>query len=101
MLDSQFMNDLLDSLKNPILFVDTNHVVRYANKAARDFYSGLDGLIVKSLFDRHNFQSQKKIQEVLPRLMDGLDEELIIDNEKRRLYMRAVRNEQGHLLGDY
>lgn len=99
--DSQFMKDLFDSLKNPILFADTGHIVRYANRAAREFYTGVDDLIGKSLFECHNPQSQKKMQEVLTQLENGLDEELIVDNAKRRLYMRAVRDRQGQLLGYY
>jgi hypothetical protein len=39
--------------------------------------------------------------EILQQMQDGLDEILITDNEKHRLYMRAVRNENGELLGYY
>lgn len=99
--DLCFKNDLLESLKNPILFADTEHVVRYANRAAREFYSGVEKLIGQSLLDCHNSESRQKMDEVLMRLEKGLDEELIVDNEKRRIYMRAVRGAKGLLLGYY
>lgn len=101
MSDSSFENDLLDSLKNPILFADTDHVVRYANKAARQFYSGGAELIGKPLFDCHQQRSCEIMKEVLQRLEDGLAEELIVDSKKHRIYMRAVRNGAGRLLGYY
>ncbi len=31
----------------------------------------------------------------------GLEERLITDNEKHRIYMRAVRDENGQVLGYY
>ncbi len=34
MIDASLMAALLDSLKDPVVFVDTKHVIRYLNKAA-------------------------------------------------------------------
>jgi len=34
-------------------------------------------------------------------MKQGLDEELITDNKKYRIYMRAVRSETGTLIGYY
>lgn len=96
-----FEQYLLDSLKNPILFADTDHVVRYANKAAKEFYRGGAGLIGKSLFDCHNQRSGEIMRAVLHKLGEGLDEELIVDSDKHRIYMRAVRDASGRLLGYY
>lgn len=101
MTRSTFEQDLLDSLKNPILFVDTGHIVRYANRAARNFYSEVERLIGKSLLDCHNPDSRRKMQNVLEKMKSGFDEELIVDSEKHRIYMRAVRSQDGELLGYY
>ena len=38
MPDAALLTTLLDSLKDPFLFVDTNHVIRYMNKAAVAHY---------------------------------------------------------------
>lgn len=100
-IDLNFFYNLLDSFKHPVLFADTGHLVRYANKAAKQFYPDGDKLVGRSLFDCHNEKSQQRICEILRQMKEGLDEVLITDNEKRRIYMRAVRNSAGELLGYY
>jgi nitrogen-specific signal transduction histidine kinase len=40
--DLSFFHDLLDSFNNPVMVADTEHVVRYANKAAEKFYPNGD-----------------------------------------------------------
>lgn len=101
LIDELFLKNLLNSFKNPVLFADTGHIVRYANRAAQGFYPDGDKLIGRSLFDCHNQQSQEQMKEILQRMEDGLDEQLITDNEKRRIYMRAVRDDKGTLVGYY
>lgn len=92
---------LLDSLKDPFLFADTDHVIRYMNKAAIAHYEEGAALIGRSLFDCHNEDSRKQMVEILAEMHNGLDERLITDNEKRRIFMRAVRDDDGTLLGYY
>ncbi len=98
-LDLNFFSELLNSMKNPLLFADTQHLVRYVNKAAEKFYPNGDQLLGRSLLDCHNQQSRQRMVEILQKMEQGLDEELITDNGKRRIYMRAVRNTDGTLLG--
>jgi len=38
MIDATLMATILDNLKNPLLFVDTEHTILYMNKAAFDHY---------------------------------------------------------------
>ncbi len=97
----EFFHDLLDSLKNPLLFADTGHVVRYLNKAAAAFYPDGNELLGRSLLDCHNPESQRSMRKILAQMEQGLEEELITDNAKRRIYMRAVRSSTGALLGYY
>lgn len=101
MIDGQTMAAILDSLTDPILFADTGHVTRYMNRAAIAHYSEGTDLIGRSLLDCHNERSQQMMFEVLEALHAGEDERLITDNEKWRIYMRAVRDREGHLLGYY
>ncbi|UCC32360.1 MAG: PAS domain-containing protein, partial [Phycisphaerales bacterium] len=92
---------LLDSLKDPFVFVDTDHIIRYMNKAAiADFEEGV-ALIGRSVLDCHNENSQRQIIEILAAMRAGEDERLITDNEKQRIFMRAVRDPNGTLLGYY
>lgn len=100
-IDLTFFHNLLDSFKHPVLFADCGHVVRYVNKAAREFYPDGDKLLGRSLLACHNKKSQQQMSDILRQLEAGLDEVLITDNEKRRLYMRAVRDGTGELLGYY
>ena len=58
MIDATLMAAILDHLKDPVLFADTEHITRYMNKAAIAFYSGGEGLIGRSLLDCHNEQSR-------------------------------------------
>ena len=101
MIGAELMAAFLNSLKNPFLFADTNHKVVYMNRAAVRHYEQGEMLIGTSLLDCHNEQSQKQIIEILAAMKAGEDERLITDNEKYRIYMRAVRDVEGNLLGYY
>ena len=101
MVDQQFMAAFLDSLKNPFLFADTEHITRYMNKAAIAHYDGGEALLGRSLMECHNETSQQIMIDILAAMHNGLEEQLITDNEKYRIYMRAVRDADGRLLGYY
>ena len=101
MVDATFMAAVLDSLKDPILVADTQHVTRYMNKAAVAFYEGGESLIGRSLLDCHNERSQQMMVEILAEMHEGLDERMITDDEEHRIYMRVVRDVEGKVLGYY
>ena len=69
MIDAGTMAAILDSLKDPILFADTEHTTRYLNRAAIKHYesdvSDPESLIGHSLLDCHNEQSQQMMIEFL------------------------------------
>ena len=104
MIDATLMAAILDSLKGPLLFADTGHVIRYMNDAAIAHYEEGEILIGRSLLDCHNEQSRQQIVEILAAMQSGKDEEeerLITDDEEHRIYMRAVRGAHGQVLGYY
>jgi PAS domain-containing protein len=101
MVDKSFLAALLDSLKDPILVADCEHMTFYMNKAAVAYYEGGESLIGQSLLDCHNEQSQAMMVEILAEMQAGLDERLYADNEKHRVSMVAVRDAGGQLLGYY
>jgi PAS domain-containing protein len=102
MVDAGFLAAVLDSLKDPILVADTQHVTRYMNRAAIAYYNGGESLIGRSLLDCHNEASQQEMVDILAAMQsNGLEEKLITDNEKHRVYMRAVRDRAGQVLGYY
>lgn len=90
---------LLDSLKDPFVFVDNGHVIRYMNRRAIEDQG--EELIGTSIFDCHGDSSSETIRRIHSKMLDGLEEELITDDVKHRIYMRAVRDGRGALLGYY
>ena len=101
MVDPSLMAAILDSLKDPILFADTEHVTRYMNKAAVAHYKEGETLIGRSLLNCHNERSQQMMIEILADMHQGLDERLITDNDEERIFMRVVRDSNGQVLGYY
>ena len=101
MIDARFLAAILDSLKDPILVADPQHVTIYMNKAATAYYQEGESLLGRSLLDCHNEQSQQMMVDILAAMHEGLEEQLITDNEKHRIYMRVVRDDAGQVLGYY
>ncbi|MEE9466529.1 MAG: PAS domain-containing protein [Candidatus Neomarinimicrobiota bacterium] len=99
--DGDLTAALLDSMKAPVLFADSEHKVRYMNRAAIDYYERGEALLGTDLLECHNVQSQMLMKEILQAMQQGEEERLITDNEKHRIYMRAVRDRDGRLLGYY
>ncbi len=100
-INEYFKNALLNSLKSPVMFVNTEHIICYMNRAAIHHYDGGEALLGSSVLDCHNAASQQLIHEIWREMQSGLEERLITDNENHRIYMRAVRDENGGLLGYY
>jgi DUF438 domain-containing protein len=92
---------LVDDLKDPIVLVDTGHVIRYINKSARQRYQRFGDILGKSIFECHNETSCDAINKAFNKLKEGEQEVLISSNEKRRLFMRAVYDENKKLSGYY
>ena len=102
MVETTILAAILDSLKDPILFADTSHVTRYMNQAAIAYYEDGEALIGRSLLDCHNERSQQMMIDILAAMQtEGLEERLITDSEEHRIYMRAVRDLDGRVLGYY
>jgi DUF438 domain-containing protein len=101
MVTNELLNALLDSLKHPFVFADTQHVIRYVNKTAADRYEGTPAQVGRSIFDCHDENSKRIILEVFEYLKNGGDEKMIADDESQRIFMRAVRDKKGNLIGYY
>jgi len=99
--ENTLLSSVLDSLTEPVLVGDTDHKVIYMNRAAAAHYTGGEELMGTSLLDCHNENSQKIMIEVLEALRSGEDERLIFESDDKRIYMRAVRDGEGALIGYY
>ena len=95
---------ILNSLVGPIVFVDREHVIRYVNRAAIDRFRdrGGEGLVGQSIFDCHNERSNRIILEVFDSFLQGEDERfLAMSKDGYRVFMRAVRDAAGRVIGYY
>lgn len=98
--DVHLLSAILDSLTSPILLADTQHVTRYMNAAAVAYYEGGTDLIGRSLLDCHNEASRLVMSRILASMeSDGLVEACITDGPEHKVFMRAVRDRTGRLLG--
>jgi len=98
----EIFEDLLNSFKDAIVFVDTSHTIFFMNSAAKQQYKKGEALVGTSIFDCHNKVSNEKIFEIFEKMeKNGITEECITDEKNKRIYMRAVRRQDGTLLGYY
>jgi DUF438 domain-containing protein len=97
----ELLNLLFDSWNDSVVFVDTNHIIRYLNAPARVHYAKWGEVLGKSIFECHNANSCKMIRDCFARLQNGEEEILFADNPKHRVYMRGVRDAKNNLVGYY
>ena len=70
-MDSTLFEHLLNSLKSPVMFCDTEHIIRYMNRAAVEHYTGGKGLLGSSVLACHNERSCEEIREIFARMQGG------------------------------
>jgi hypothetical protein len=99
--DAPMLALLLDRLTDPLVYCDTDHVIRYWNAAAAAHYAGETPGVGASVLECHNAASSAQIVEIAERFAaePELEEVLIADSARHRVWMRAVRDENGTLLG--
>ncbi len=100
---SAIHNYILDSIPYPIVFVDTDHIIRYLNKEAMHFYYDVRGyrdLVGKSLFNCHNEHSKQIIIDAVQKLKEHGNEKFLgVNSRNERFYLNPVRDENGELVG--
>jgi PAS domain-containing protein len=104
MAEDGLFRALLESQREPFVFADPDHVIRYMNESAIAYYARWGGaeLLGRSLLACHNEQSCKTIREVSAAMARGGVEDVMITDEGdggRRIFMRAVRGADGRYLG--
>lgn len=104
-MDIQLLKSFLDADLSPIVMCDTNYVVAYMNDSAAKYYNKVGGydLVGKSLLSIHNAECIFKITEVTHWFSMSKENNIVrtFYNEKTDsdLYMIAIRNEKGELIG--
>lgn len=103
MTQEEMFGYILDSIPYRIVFVDTDHIIRYLNKEAKHHYydvRGYDNLIGKSIFECHSEKSKEMLIAAVEKLKNhGNEIYLGVSVYNERKYINPVRNEKGELVG--
>lgn len=93
--------------RHAIVLCNMEHEIIYMNPAAVERYAryGGNALVGKSLLDCHNGKSRERIEQVLNWFQAGKENNRIYtsynEKEKKDVYMIALRDEEGNLIGYY
>jgi DUF438 domain-containing protein len=102
-MDNDTLRFILDALPFPVVFVDTDHTIRFLNRKAKFHYyeeRGYKDLIGISLFACHNEKSKERIVDIVENLKKHGREKLLGVNEKNeRVYVTPVRDDGGVFIG--
>lgn len=102
-----FFWSMAEADRCPIVICNLEHEILYMNPAAKENYAkwGGDGLLGKSLLDCHNAQSGEQIKRVVSWFSENREHNRIYtshnEKKKRDVYMVALRDEAGTLIGYY
>ena len=104
---SKYMKSIIDMDRSSVVICDLEHRMIYLNPAAiRNYkkYSGAD-LVGRSLLDCHNENSQAIIKKVVAWFAESTENNMIYTffnkKENKDVYMVALREEDGTLIGYY
>lgn len=104
---SQFFKSIVDQDTSAVVVCDTAHTIVYMNPAACERYAKRGGgaLVGKSLLDCHNSVSGALIQKVLDWFQASRENNRVHtffnEKENKDVYMIALRDERGELIGYY
>ncbi len=104
---SQYFKSIVDQDRSQIVICNLDHVIIYMNPAAIAAYEKRGGaaLIGRSLLDCHGPESVEKIQKVVDWFAKSPDHNQVFtnhnDKDNKDIYMVALRDEAGELIGYY
>lgn len=100
---NSFFKSVIYSDKAPVVICDLEHTVVYMNPASIARYK-LD-ITGKSIKACHNADSNEKIDRVVAWFAESKDNNIVFtsrnDKENKDVYMVALRDEKGTLIGYY
>ena len=98
---------VLDEDKSPIVICDLNHTIIYMNPVACERYKKQGGYLLKgkNLLICHNQKSREMIEKIIAWFEESYDNNRVYtyhnDEENKDVYMVALRDESGDLIGYY
>ncbi len=100
---NKLFKSVIDTDEAPVVICDVNNVVVYMNPAAKERYK--TDLTGGSIMACHNQESEKKIEQVLEWFGKSINNNKVYTyhntKENKDVYMVALRDEDGTLLGYY
>ncbi len=103
----QYFKSIIDMDRCAVVVCNMEHVIIYMNPAAVDRYAKRGGaeLVGRSLLDCHGPGSREMIQKVADWFQESNDHNIIYtfrnEEENKDVYMVALRDEGGRLIGYY
>ena len=104
---NEIFKSVLDADRAAVVICDLEHTIIYMNPVAVARYEKWGGkaLLGKSLLDCHNEKSREMINKVLDWFKKSTDNNLVYtfynQKENTDVYMVALRNDSGDLIGYY
>ena len=102
---SPFIKSVLEQDRAAIVICDLEHIIIYMNPAAVKRYEKHGDLLGKSLLDCHNNESNEKIKRVVAWFEKDMSHNIVYtfrnEKENKDVYMVALRDENGKLIGYY
>ena len=99
----QLFKSIIDQDRAPVVVCDMDSVIVYMNPASVKRYHG--DLTGRSLKNCHNKESNEKIDQVLAWFRESRDNNVVYtsrnDRENKDVYMVALRDDGGALIGYY
>ena len=104
---SELLRSVLEADRAPVVVCDLDHTIVYMNPVAIERYAKRGGkdLIGQSLLNCHNDKSCELINKVLDWFRESKDNNIVYTfknkKENKDVYMVALRNAEGDLIGYY
>ena len=104
---TQLYKSVLEQDRAPVVLCGLDHTVLYMNPVAIARYASAGGaaLLGRSLMECHGPATQDRIEEVVAWFAESTDNNVIYesrnDEEDKDVYMVALRDEDGTLVGYY
>ena len=104
---NEIYKSVLEADRAAVVICDLEHTIIYMNPVAIERYAKWGGkdLMGKSLLNCHNEKSCEMIQKVVEWFKTSKDHNIVYtffnQKENKDVYMVALRNEEGNLIGYY
>ncbi len=104
---SAFFKSITDQERCAVVICNLQHEIIYMNPAAITRYAkrGGERLVGQSLLDCHNEKSAEKIKQIIQWFVGSKEHNLVYtfhnEKENKDVYMVALRDDEGSLIGYY